>query len=82
VDEFGRDLGLQRRQELQRGAGRRQSLVAGMLAHIAALQQGEHGQARAGQSFWIGGSAVQRAPAIRCRAEDWCPVNEQRRVWV
>lgn len=41
VDEFGRDLGLQRRQELQRGAARRQSLVAGILAQIAALQQGE-----------------------------------------
>jgi hypothetical protein len=43
VDEFGRDLGLQRRQELQRGAGRRQALVAGVLAQVASLQQGEHG---------------------------------------
>lgn len=40
VDEFGRDLGLQRWQELQRGASRRAALVAGYMQHIAALQQG------------------------------------------
>jgi len=41
VDEFGRDLGLQRRQELQRGAGRRQRLVGGLMQQMATLQQGE-----------------------------------------
>lgn len=41
VDEFGRDLGLQRRQELQKGAGRRAALVAGVSAQVASLQQGE-----------------------------------------
>jgi hypothetical protein len=40
VDEFGRDLGLQRRQELQRGAGRRQGLVGGLMQQLVALQQG------------------------------------------
>lgn len=40
VDEFGRDLGLMRRQELQKGAGRRGALVAGLMQQIAALQQG------------------------------------------
>jgi hypothetical protein len=40
VDEFGRDLGLQRRQEVQQGASRRTALVAGYMQHIAALQQG------------------------------------------
>jgi hypothetical protein len=40
LDEFGRDVSLMRRKELERGAGRRQQLVGRLLAELQALQQG------------------------------------------
>lgn len=41
VDEFGRDLGLQRRQELEKGSSRRRGCVDALQQQLAAMRAGE-----------------------------------------
>jgi hypothetical protein len=40
VDEFGRDVGLMRRKELERGSSRRAACVDALLQQLAVMRQG------------------------------------------